>query len=233
MYKTGRQRYEKGGGAIFYPSEIEIEIEAEGHSDRKYAGVKDFRKKNGGAGKLGRNNKNRTIVKVVLRKALMCDVKSLYNLFSEYSKAGEMLPRSMSDIYEHLRDFYIAEIENEDDGGEVSDISGHAPDVIGACALTIVWENLAEIRSLAVKRPYTRKLIGTELIKKCIEEAKFFKITSLFALTYKPQFFQKSGFKVIDKSELPHKIWSDCINCVKFPDCDETAVMLELSQIPI
>ena len=230
MYKTGRQRYEKGGRAIFYPAEIEIEIEAEGHSDHKCAGVNKQVKKNGGAGKSDRNNKNGTTIKVVLRKALMCDVKSLYNLFLEYSKAGEMLPRSMSDIYEHLRDFYIAEIENEDAGGEVSDTdtSGHAPDVIGACALTIVWENLAEIRSLAVKRPYTRKLIGTELIKKCVEEAKFFKITSLFALTYKPQFFQKSGFKIIDKSELPHKIWSDCINCVKFPDCDETAVMLEL-----
>jgi amino-acid N-acetyltransferase len=201
LYKTGRQRYEKAGGAIFYPTEIEIEIEAE----------KTLKNK----------TKNKTkVVKAVLRKALMCDVKSLYNLFSEYSKAGEMLPRPMSDIYEHLRDFYIAEIENEDEEGP--------NEIIGACALTIVWENLAEIRSLAVKRPYTRKLIGTELIKKCIEEAKFFKLTSIFALTYKPQFFQKSGFKIIDKSELPHKIWSDCINCVKFPDCDETAVMLKL-----
>ncbi len=210
MYKTARQRYEKGGGTIFYPTEIEIERDAEegSHGARK------------------KNIKSGTVIKVVLRKALMCDVKSLYNLFSEYSKAGEMLPRSMSDIYEHLRDFYIAEIENEDE--ESADAPGHTPDVIGACALTIVWENLAEIRSLAVKRPYTRKLIGSELIKKCIEEAKFFKITNLFALTYKPQFFQKSGFKIIDKSELPHKIWSDCINCVKFPDCDETAVMLKL-----
>ena len=210
MYKTARQRYEKGGGTIFYPTEIEIETDAEEspHGARK------------------KNIKHGTVIKVVLRKALMCDVKSLYSLFSEYSKAGEMLPRSLSDIYEHLRDFYIAEIENEDE--ESAGAPGHTPDVIGACALTIVWENLAEIRSLAVKRPYTRKLIGTELIKKCIEEAKFFKITNLFALTYKPQFFQKSGFKIIDKSELPHKIWSDCINCVKFPDCDETAVMLKL-----
>ena len=204
MYKTGRQRYEKGGAAIFYPTEIEIEVEEN---------IKTLKNE-------------MKVVKTILRKALMCDVKPLYDLFSEYSKAGEMLPRSMSDIYEHLRDFYIAEIENEDEEGH--NISGHVPDVIGACALTIVWENLAEIRSLAVKRPYTRKLIGTELIKKCIQEAKFFKITSIFALTYKPQFFQKSGFKIIDKSELPHKIWSDCINCVKFPDCDETAVMLDL-----
>ncbi|MHB1660912.1 MAG: N-acetyltransferase [bacterium] len=216
MYKTGRQRYEKGGGIIYYPSEIEIEITDEGGNGKNEHAAK----------KTGKNKKTTKVVKAVLRKALMCDVKSLYSLFSEYSKAGEMLPRSMSDIYEHLRDFYIAEIENEDENDQ--NISGHMPDVIGACALTIVWENLAEIRSLAVKRPYTRKSIGTELIKKCIEEAKFFKITSLFALTYKPLFFEKSGFKIIDKSELPHKIWSDCINCVKFPDCDETAVMLKL-----
>ncbi len=209
LYKTGRQRYEKGGGTIFYPTEIEIEIET--------------------AEKIKPAKENTRTVKAVLRKALMCDVKHLYNLFLEYSRAGEMLPRSMSDIYEHLRDFYIAEIENEgEEGEEGSGGAGRAPDVIGACALTIVWEDLAEIRSLAVKKPYTRKLIGTELIKKCIEEAKFFKITNIFALTYKPQFFQKSGFKIIDKSELPHKIWSDCINCVKFPDCDETAVMLKL-----
>lgn len=193
MYKNGRQRYEKGGGALFYPTEMEIDAE-KGDSAKK--------------------------VKVVLRKALMCDVKSLYALFAEYSKAGEMLPRSLSDIYEHLRDFYIAELENGECNG--------ANEIVGACALSIVWENLAEIRSLAVKRPFTRKLIGTELINKCIEEARFFKISSIFALTYKPDFFGKSGFKVIDKAELPHKIWSDCINCVKFPDCDETAVMLKL-----
>lgn len=218
MYKTGRQRYEKGGGIIYYPSEIEIEIADENENE--------VGKSEHAVIETGKNKKTTKVVKAVLRKALMCDVKSLYSLFSEYSKAGEMLPRSMSDIYEHLRDFYIAEIENEDESE--TGISGHAPDVIGACALTIVWENLAEIRSLAVKRPYTRKSIGMELIKKCIEEAKFFKITSLFALTYKPLFFKKSGFKIIDKSELPHKIWSVCINCVKFPDCDEIAVMLKL-----
>ncbi|MCL4542945.1 MAG: N-acetyltransferase [Deltaproteobacteria bacterium] len=193
MYKSGRQRYEKEGDIIYYPSRVKIE------ADDK-------------------------VFEVVLRKALMCDVKSLYGLFYEYSKAGEMLPRSMSDIYEHLRDFYIVEIEKENGDETISNPS----EIIGACALTMVWENLAEIRSLAVKKPYTRKLIGTKLIKKCIEEAKFFKITSIFALTYKPQFFQKSGFTIIDKSELPHKIWNDCINCVKFPDCFETAVMLKL-----
>ena len=235
MYKTGRQRYEKGGAAIFYPTEIEIEMEAETEEGLTVES-KGGRVKNQKIDKEGVVGKGGKTVKVVLRKALMCDVKSLYKLFSEYSKAGEMLPRSMSDIYTHLRDFYIAEIECETEtGNEILNgnysekgSSGCEPEVIGACALAIVWENLAEIRSLAVKRPYTRKLIGTELIKKCIEEAKFFKITNIFALTYKPQFFQKSGFNVIDKSELPHKIWSDCINCVKFPDCDETAVMLKI-----
>ncbi len=190
MYKSGKERFEKAGIDIYFPSKIEIEED---------------------------NNKI-----VVFRKALMCDVKSLYNLFSEYSKAGEMLPRSMIDIYVHLRDYYIAEIETD---GEKED-KGY--ELVGACALSIVWENLAEIRSLAVKKPYTRKKIGTELIRKCLIEANFFKISKVFALTYKPQFFIANGFKIIEKSELPHKIWSDCINCVKFPDCDETAVTIEL-----
>ena len=138
MYKSGKERFEKAGIDIYFPSKIEIEED---------------------------NNKI-----VVFRKALMCDVKSLYNLFSEYSKAGEMLPRSMIDIYVHLRDYYIAEIETD---GEKED-KGY--ELVGACALSIVWENLAEIRSLAVKKPYTRKKIGTELIRKCLIEANFFKI---------------------------------------------------------
>ena len=163
--------------------------------------------------------KNREIG-ILIRKALMSDVRYLYNLYSEYSKIGEMLPRSMSDIYEHLRDFYIAEAQGVGEKG--------AGEIIGACALNIVWENLAEVRSLAVKKPYTRRFVGTALINRCIEEAKFFKINRLFALTYKPEFFQKLGFEIIDKADLPHKIWSDCINCVKFPDCDETAVMLAI-----
>lgn len=209
LYKSGRHRYEKAGGVLYYPSKITIKVPAAG-------GFAADSKTGAGDGE--------EEVEVVLRKALMCDVKSLYALFFEYSKAGEMLPRPLSDVYEHLRDFYIAEIEKENPDETLP----NSNEIIGACALNIVWENLAEIRSLAVKRPFVRKLIGTELIKKCIDEAKFFKITQIFALTYKPQFFEKSGFTIIDKSELPHKIWSDCINCVKFPDCDETAVMLKL-----
>ena len=116
MYKTGRQRYEKGGGAIFYPTEIEIEMETEAEEVLTVKS-KGGRGKNKKIDKEGVAGKGVKTVKVVLRKALMCDVKSLYKLFSEYSKAGEMLPRSMSDIYTHLRDFYIAEIECETETG--------------------------------------------------------------------------------------------------------------------
>ena len=187
MYNSGKERFEKGGTKLYYPTKIITEDGKE----------------------------------VIFRKALMCDVKGLYDLFSWYSKVGEMLPRSMSDIYEHLRDFYVADIKIDE--------TEEKYEVIGACALSVVWENLAEIRSLAVKKPYTRKKIGTELVKRCIIEAKFFKIKKIFALTYKPQFFAVNGFKIVEKSELPHKIWKSCIDCVKFPDCDETAVMIELS----
>ena len=109
MYKTGRQRYEKGGGAIFYPTEIEIEVETE-EEESLSVKSKNGRVKNQKIDKETDTVKNVKTVKIVFRKALMCDVKSLYKLFLEYSNAGEMLPRSMSDIYTHLRDFYIAEI---------------------------------------------------------------------------------------------------------------------------
>jgi amino-acid N-acetyltransferase len=92
----------------------------------------------------------------------------------------------------------------------------------------ICWEDLAEIRSLVVREEYQRQAIGTKLIEACLSEAISLGMYRIFALTYKPDFFRKFGFKVVDKALLPHKIWADCVRCVKFPDCDEIAVLLEL-----
>ncbi|MDH7498911.1 MAG: N-acetyltransferase [candidate division NC10 bacterium] len=129
-----------------------------------------------------------------------------------YADRGEMLPCSLSELYERVRDFFVYE-----DRGEVA----------GTCALHVSWEDLGEIRSLAVKEPYVRHGIGTRLARACLEEAAALGIKKIFALTYKPAFFRRLGFQVIDKSKLPQKIWSDCVKCVKFPECDETAVILE------
>lgn len=124
-----------------------------------------------------------------------------------------MLPRSLNELYERLRDFYVV----HDNGG-----------IVGVCALQPLWEDIAEIRSLIIAEPARRKGLGKQLVKKCMSESKKIGVTRVFALTYIPEFFLKMGFKEVDKSALPHKIWSDCLKCHKFPECDEFAVIKTL-----
>ncbi len=126
-----------------------------------------------------------------------------------------MLPRSLSEIYENLRDYFVY----LDEGGQV----------IGSAAIHIMWEDLAEVRSLAVRDGHMRRGVGTQLVEACISEAIVLGIPRIFALTYKPEFFEKLGFVRVDKSELPQKIWTDCLKCSKFPDCDEVALVSDLS----
>ncbi|WP_411376677.1 N-acetyltransferase [Desulfurobacterium thermolithotrophum] len=143
----------------------------------------------------------------------MKDAERIQFLINEYAKQGLMLPRSINSIYEHIRDFWVYEESGE---------------ILGVCALTIFWNDLAEVRSLAVDPKHLKRGIGTALVKKTLEEAKEFGIGRVFTLTYQVKFFEKLGFKVINKNSLPHKIWRDCINCVKFPNCDETAMEIEI-----
>ncbi|MBI5558193.1 MAG: N-acetyltransferase [Deltaproteobacteria bacterium] len=150
----------------------------------------------------------------MIRNARIDDVKAIYHLLNHFSQKGLLLARSLSSLYDQLRDFQVY-VEPEGPGERV----------IGACALHICWENLAEIRSLAVDENFQRKGIGSKLVAACLAEAEFFGIAQVFTLTYQPSFFASQGFKPIDKKELPHKVWSDCINCPKFPDCNEEAMI--------
>jgi len=147
----------------------------------------------------------------MIRTARMEDVKNIHTLINSFAGDGLLLNRSISSLYDKLRDFRVY---TDDDNN-----------LLGVCALQITWDNLAEVRSLAVKKEFQGKGIGAELVRNCLEEAEKFGIERIFTLTYQPGFFQKLGFKQIDKKELPHKIWSDCIHCHKFPDCDEDALM--------
>lgn len=149
----------------------------------------------------------------MIRKANIDDVKSIHALLKFYGDRGDLLARPLSRLYDHLRDFSVfTDIQN-------------TKDIIGCCALQFCWEDLAEIRSLAVRKEAFGRSIGRQLVENAFEEARQFKIKSLFTLTYKPEFFEKFGFIKIDKADLPLKIWSDCIHCIKFPDCDETAMI--------
>jgi len=150
----------------------------------------------------------------MIRKAKIKDVKTIHKLLKIYADQGELLSRPLSMLYDHLRSFSVY----ENPQGEV----------VGCCALQICWEDLAEVRSLAVHPDYTGQKIGQQLTENAIAEAREFGIKSVFSLTYRPTFFARFGFTQIDRSELPLKIWGDCLMCVKFPDCDETAMMKRL-----
>jgi amino-acid N-acetyltransferase len=152
----------------------------------------------------------------MLRKARIGDVKTIHRLINASSGRGEMLPRSLMDIYGSLRDFFIY----LDDGTE---------DILGICAMSIIWENLAEIRSLYVDEARRKQGIGQKLVEACISEAITLQLFRIFTLTYKRDFFKKIGFNDVERSTLPEKIWSDCFRCSKYPDfCDEVAMVLEL-----
>ena len=150
----------------------------------------------------------------MIRKAGIEDVKSIHRLLDNYSQKGELLARPLSKLYDHLRDFFVFVC---DDGS-----------IAGCCALQFCWENLAEIRSLAVAEDHQGNRTGSMLVEAALFEAESFNIQNVFTLTYRSDFFKRFGFEIIDRSELPLKIWADCILCVKFPDCDETAMIKRL-----
>ncbi len=148
-----------------------------------------------------------------IRKATTADIKVIHKLVNEFAKKGQMIPRALNDLYENIRDLSVCE-----DAGEIK----------GVCALHILWEDLAEIRSLAVRTDAQSAGIGRRLVSICLKEAKALGIARVFALTYQDVFFRKIGFREIDKSKLPQKIWGECLRCPKFPECDETAMILDL-----
>lgn len=148
----------------------------------------------------------------MIRKASIKDIKAIHGLLQEYGRQGKLLARPLSELYDHVRDFRVWEATD-------SNL------VLGCCALQFCWEDLAEIRSLAVRPEHVGRHIGYQLAATALTEARAYNIRKVFTLTYQPGFFRKFGFTVIDRAELPLKIWSGCITCVKFPDCDETAMM--------
>jgi amino-acid N-acetyltransferase len=150
-----------------------------------------------------------------LRRATVKDVTSIQQLVNSFADKGEMLPRSLNDIYENLRDYFVLELNG---------------DLIGTVACHVNWEDLAEIKSLAIAEAHSRKGYGTQLVQACVDDAVKLGIRKLFALSYKPEFFKKMGWREVEKSELPHKVWQECIRCVKFPDCGEIALVFDLEE---
>ena len=150
---------------------------------------------------------------MVIRKAKIEDIKQAQDLINSYARQDLMLPRSLNELYENIRDFWMA-------------VQGKK--IIGCCALHVSWGDLTEIKSLAVAKKEQKRGIGRELVSACLREAKDLGAKKIFVLTYKPEYFRKFGFRRIKHSALPHKIWAECINCPKFPDCHEIPLVKQL-----
>jgi amino-acid N-acetyltransferase len=147
----------------------------------------------------------------MINKAKIENAKGIQKLITFYAEKDFMLPRSLNEIYENIRDYWIWQ-ENDK--------------ILGCAAMHVVgWNDLGEIKSLAVDAEYHKKGIGKKLITSCLEEAKNLGIKKVFVLTFIPDFFKKLEFVEIDKKEFPHKIWAECCNCPKFPDCKEVALV--------
>jgi amino-acid N-acetyltransferase len=143
----------------------------------------------------------------------MGDVERMHDLINLHAKAGRMLARSLLELYENLRDFYVA----AEDGR-----------LLGSAALHLSWENLAEIKSVAVAESRQGQSIGRRLVEHCVQEAVELGVGRLFVLTYVTGFFEKLGFRRVERAELPHRVWSECVRCPEFPDCGEVAMIRDL-----
>ena len=150
---------------------------------------------------------------MIFRKAKITDVEAIHALINYYAGRGLMLARPRSLLYESLREFTVAVDQAQ---------------VVAAGSLHIIWEDLAEVRALAVSPGYTGRGIGRKLVKMFLDEAKDLAIPHLFALTYQQEFFAKCGFRVVPKESMPQKVWKECVNCPKFPNCEEVAMFYDL-----
>ena len=146
-------------------------------------------------------------------KARISDVPQMHKLINSFADKGEMLARSLSEIYENIRDYFVVR---------------QGERVIACAALHVSWSDLAEIKSVAVTEDSQKQGIGDQLVEACLREAKELGIPTVFCLTYKSAFFEKVGFSQVDKAELPHKVWGECYRCPQFPDCDEVALIYHL-----
>lgn len=149
----------------------------------------------------------------MVHQATISDIPRIQKILEYYANQGLLLPRALSDLYENIRDFSIYR---------------NGMEIIGTSALHVCWEDLGEIRSLAVMPEGTRKGIGSLLVNHCEAEARRLGLQKTFTLTYQEIFFSKLGYQKVDKNSLPHKIWKDCLQCPKFPNCDEIAMIKTL-----
>jgi amino-acid N-acetyltransferase len=154
----------------------------------------------------------------MIRAATIHDVPRIQEIINSHAELGKMLFRSVAQLYEGMRDLAVYELDRR---------------VVGCAGLSILWADLAEIRSLAVDEPYRGRGVGSRLVEWCVDEARRLQIRRVMALTYEQRFFEKQGFEVVPKETLPLKVWSDCVRCPKRDGCDEIAMIKFLPEVPM
>jgi amino-acid N-acetyltransferase len=156
---------------------------------------------------------------VLIRRATLADVPAMGRIINDAAEFGLMLPKSLAMLYENIREFQVA-------------LDDDSHDVVGVCGLSIIWANLAEVVSLAVAPSQRGKGLGRKLVEACIDEARHLGIRRVMSLTYERVFFERLGFGVVDRQELPLKVWADCVRCPKNAACDEIAMIRVLEDVP-
>lgn len=149
----------------------------------------------------------------LVRKACEEDIPSIQVLLNHYAAMGDLLLRSKSDILDNIDHFRVIKQDNK---------------VIACGSLEHFTEELAEVRSLMVASNIKGGGLGRKIVNNLIQTAKQRNVKRLMALTYVPEFFHKLGFITVNKDIFPEKIWGICVNCYKFHNCDEIAVLLKL-----
>ncbi|MFN2155985.1 MAG: N-acetyltransferase [Anaerolineae bacterium] len=155
---------------------------------------------------------------VIVRRATLSDVEDMHRLINHFAGLGLMLPKPLSKLYQNIRDFFVAEKDEQ---------------FAGCGALHVIWNDLGEIRSLAVAEPYQKNGVGRRLAIAALQDAIELKLPRVFALTYQQAFFERLGFVEVDKSSMPQKVWGECMDCPKFPNCDEVAMIMDAPFLPI
>ena len=150
----------------------------------------------------------------MIRKARLTDIHAIHALIKPFAAEEIMLPLSVGEVTERLRDFLVAEEEGR---------------LVGTVAVHVTWGTLVEVRSLAVDRSHRGRGLGRQLVEAAHAEARELGAEDVFVLTYIPEFFESFGYTRISRDELPHKVWLDCVKCPKFPDCGEVALKRPLS----
>lgn len=148
---------------------------------------------------------------IVVRRAVVSDIPKIQGLIDTFACKDEMLHRSLNELFENMRDFHVA----EDESG----------DIVACAAIHVYWDDLGELKCVAVSPKVQGRGYGKLIVESCLDDARALGLRRVFALTYKPEFFGRYGFVVVERNTLPHKVWGECIKCHKFPDCHEVAMM--------